>query len=138
MHVKRTNSFTILASFTALVIVFSMHTSANAQSDQFQSHYSDQYGNQQGQRQSNAGNNQIFSGSEQFSQVQSMMGPMMEDVMSSMFDGLLTMVEKPETAERMATFTKNYYDALRKRGFTEVEALQIVTSASPMSMMSMK
>ncbi len=33
---------------------------------------------------------------------------------------------KPESADRLATFTKNYYDALIRKGFTKEQALQIV------------
>jgi hypothetical protein len=32
---------------------------------------------------------------------------------------------KPENVELLATFTRNYYDALRRKGFTKEEALQI-------------
>ena len=37
---------------------------------------------------------------------------------------------KPETAERIATFKKNLYDALLKKGFTPAQALQIVVATS--------
>ena len=41
-------------------------------------------------------------------------------------EGTLAALAKPENAERLADFTKNYYDALIKRGFTKEQALQIV------------
>lgn len=37
-------------------------------------------------------------------------------------------LSKPETAEQLATFTKNYYEALLERGFTEQEALLLAQS----------
>ena len=37
-------------------------------------------------------------------------------------------LSKPEAAERLATFSRNYYDALIKKGFTKDEALRIVLS----------
>ncbi|HXF94947.1 MAG TPA: hypothetical protein VNI61_02475 [Gemmatimonadales bacterium] len=57
-----------------------------------------------------------------------MMGPMMGMMMHSMMEGMLAVLAKPETAERLATFTKNYYDALVRKGFTKEEALRIVTA----------
>jgi hypothetical protein len=35
---------------------------------------------------------------------------------------------KPETAEKMARYVKNFHNALIKEGFTKEEALKIVTS----------
>jgi len=43
-------------------------------------------------------------------------------------EGTLAALAKPENAERLADFTKNYYDALVRRGFTKDQALQIVTA----------
>lgn len=43
----------------------------------------------------------------------------------------LKVAERPETAERIATFKKNLFEALRKRGFTVEQSLQIV-NATPM------
>jgi hypothetical protein len=54
------------------------------------------------------------------------MGPMMGQMMSSMLDGMLTILAKPETAQRTATFSKNYYDALVAKGFSNEDALKIV------------
>lgn len=53
-----------------------------------------------------------------------MMGTMMETVMEAMFKVLA----KPENAERLATFTKNYYDALIAKGFSKEEALRMATT----------
>ena len=63
-----------------------------------------------------------------------MMGPMMQQMAPMMgqmagmaLEGTLVILAKPENAERLADFTKNYYDALIKRGFTKEQALQLVT-----------
>jgi len=50
-----------------------------------------------------------------------MMGTKMEDMLERMFKVLA----KPENAERLATFTRNYYDALIAKGFSKEEALQM-------------
>lgn len=42
----------------------------------------------------------------------------------------LRMAERPETAERIATFKKNLFDALRKKGFTAEQSLQILNSTA--------
>ena len=54
------------------------------------------------------------------------MGPMYESMMQAMVEGTIKAFEKPETIERLARFSRRYYDALIKQGFTKVEALQIV------------
>jgi hypothetical protein len=54
------------------------------------------------------------------------MGPMMGQMMSSMLDGMLVVLAKPETAQRTATFSRNYYDALIAKGFSNEDALRIV------------
>src|SRR5688572_14929819 len=48
-----------------------------------------------------------------------MMAPMMGRVIQSMMEASLTYLAKPETTEKMATFTKNYYDALVAKGFSK-------------------
>ena len=57
------------------------------------------------------------------------MGPMYESMMQSMVEGTIKAFEKPETIERLARFSRRYYDALIKQGFTREEALQIVAGA---------
>ncbi len=59
-----------------------------------------------------------------FSAMGPAMGSMMEGMMSSMF----SVLAKPEIAEQLATFTKNYYDALIKKGFSKEEAMRIIIS----------
>jgi hypothetical protein len=57
------------------------------------------------------------------------MGPMYESMMEAMVEGTLKAFEKPETIERLARFSRRYYDALIKQGFTKEEALQIVAGS---------
>lgn len=52
------------------------------------------------------------------------MGSMTSDMINAQYDTLA----KPETAEKLATFCKNYYDALIRKGFTKDEALRIVSN----------
>src|SRR3989449_4496902 len=54
------------------------------------------------------------------------MGPMYQAMMKSMIEGTLKALAEPENVERMAAFTRRYYQALMKQGFTKDEALQIV------------
>ncbi len=54
-------------------------------------------------------------------QMQMMMGLMVESMARSM--------AKPEVAQNMAAFTRNYYQALIKAGFTQEEAMKIVLSS---------
>jgi len=55
------------------------------------------------------------------------MGPMTEAII----DAQANAAAKPETAEKMAAFKKNLYDALVKKGFTPQQALQIVIATAP-------
>jgi hypothetical protein len=55
-----------------------------------------------------------------------MMGPTFGMMMEQMVEGLMRALERPATAERLATFTRNYYDALITKGFTEEQALRLV------------
>jgi hypothetical protein len=59
-----------------------------------------------------------------------MMAPMMTDMMAGMMAGLLDYIAKPEAAQKLAAFTRNYYEELIKQGFTEGEALKIITSVT--------
>jgi len=59
----------------------------------------------------------------------SAIGPMAEAVIETE----LTLGAKPETAERLAAFKRNLFEALIKKGFTAKEALQIVIATSPPS-----
>ncbi len=72
---------------------------------------------------------------------QNMMGDMtqsMTNMAEAMVGAQLKVLSKPETAEQLATFTHNYYEALVKKGFTKSEALQIVTSVQGLPIASGK
>jgi hypothetical protein len=57
-----------------------------------------------------------------------MMGPMMGTMMETMIETMFKVLAKPENAQRLATFTKNYYDALIAKGFSKEEAFQMAMS----------
>jgi hypothetical protein len=52
--------------------------------------------------------------------------PMFSQMMAAMMQGMLAILERPETAEQLATFDRNYLDALQRHGFSRDEALRIV------------
>lgn len=56
------------------------------------------------------------------------MSPLLSSMMASTYEQMASFLARPETAERLATFTRNYYEALVRRGFTREEALRIVTA----------
>ncbi|HKO17033.1 MAG TPA: hypothetical protein VJU87_12400 [Gemmatimonadaceae bacterium] len=55
-----------------------------------------------------------------------MMAPMMGQMAQAMMQAMVAVLARPETTEHLATFTKNYYDALLAKGFTKDDALRIV------------
>ncbi len=68
-------------------------------------------------------------------QLQSMMDasmvsmlPMLARMTEVQLDTQLKYAARPETAERIATFKKNLFDALRAKGFTAEQAIQITNS----------
>ncbi|MBV8380140.1 MAG: hypothetical protein JO369_05185 [Paucibacter sp.] len=66
------------------------------------------------------------------------MVPMMGRMTEAMIEAQLSIAAQPQTAERIATFKRNLYEALIKKGFTKAEALQLVIatgipSATPAS-----
>jgi hypothetical protein len=67
-----------------------------------------------------------------------MMGPMMGNMMEAMIETMLKVLAKPENAERLATFTKNYYDALIAKGFSKEEALQMAMAMGMPALSGMK
>ena len=67
------------------------------------------------------------SAAEMEAQMQQMMGAMGQ-MTQNMMESTMAVLEKPETARRLAAFTKNYYDALVVRGFDKDDALKIVMS----------
>lgn len=66
--------------------------------------------------------------------MQAMMGPMMAQMMATMVEAMSKTFAKQEIADNFALFTRNYYIALVKDGFTEEEALKIVISGGLPSM----
>ena len=58
------------------------------------------------------------------------MVPMMAKMAEAQVDAQLIIAERPETAERIATFKKNLFDALRRKGFTAEESITIVSGTS--------
>ena len=71
-------------------------------------------------------------------EIMQMMGPMMSRMMEAMMQAMLAMMARPETADQLATFTRNYYEALVAKGFSKEEALRIVTSVGMPSLPAMK
>ena len=64
----------------------------------------------------------------QMDSAMSMMGPMMSQMAEATMAATLKALSKPEAAEQLATFSRNYYNALLKKGFTKDQALSIVMS----------
>ncbi|HYD54516.1 MAG TPA: hypothetical protein VEA99_17920 [Gemmatimonadaceae bacterium] len=56
------------------------------------------------------------------------MGPMMGEWMTSMMQPMLVALARPETVDRLATFTRGYHEALVAKDFTREEALRIVAA----------
>jgi len=52
----------------------------------------------------------------------------LERTVEAQLNAQLKTAERPETAERIASFKKNLFDALRKKGFTAEQSLQIVVA----------
>ncbi|MDB5756069.1 MAG: hypothetical protein JWR56_2497 [Massilia sp.] len=50
----------------------------------------------------------------------------MERALETQLNAQLKVAERPETAERIASFKKNLFDSLRKKGFTAEQSMQIV------------
>lgn len=63
---------------------------------------------------------------EVFESTMGAMVPLMAKMSEAQLDTQLTMAERPETAERVAAFKKNLFDALRRKGFTVEESIRIV------------
>ncbi len=63
---------------------------------------------------------------EDIGSVMEQMGPMMQNMMEVMYASMFRVLAKPETASQLASFTRNYYDELIKKGFTKEEAFKIV------------
>lgn len=55
-----------------------------------------------------------------------LMIPVLGQMMKAMMQAQLDILSDPKTAEALAIYTKSYYDALIKKGFTKEESLSIV------------
>ena len=83
---------------------------------------------QKGAPSANSGNRQPTA-EEMKELMQGVMGPMMAQMISAMLQSMAKTLAEPQIAQNLATYTRNYYLALVDRGFTEEEALRIVTAA---------
>ncbi len=66
------------------------------------------------------------------------MSPMWAGMIEGMMEAQLSVLAKPDTADRLATFTKNYYDALVAKQFTSEEVIRIVTSTGIPALANMR
>ena len=57
--------------------------------------------------------------------------PMLARMTEVHLEAQLKVAERPDTAEKIASFKKNLFDALRRKGFTAEQSLQI-TTATPL------
>lgn len=75
---------------------------------------------------------------QQMQGMSGMMDMMYRQMAETMLLVTFDVLTRPESAEKLATFTRNYYEALLRKGFTEEQALQIVAAtgvpSSPMSL----
>ena len=65
---------------------------------------------------------------QEIQEAQAAMEQMMGPMMSAMLESTAKTLARQEIAENFATFTRNYYLALVSRGFSDEEAMRIVTS----------
>jgi hypothetical protein len=56
------------------------------------------------------------------------MGPAFGMMMENMMEAMRNVLERPETAERLASFARNYYEALLQEGFSEEQALRLTVA----------
>ena len=59
--------------------------------------------------------------------------PMMGRMTEVILEAQLKVAERSETAERVAAFKKNLYEALLKKGFNAEQAMQITLASAPPS-----
>ena len=65
---------------------------------------------------------------QQIDQIMNQMYPHMEKILTLSMTTYFETLGDSDSAEQLASFTKNYFDALVAKGFTKEEALQIVIS----------
>jgi hypothetical protein len=63
-------------------------------------------------------------------QMQTMADASLERIAEAPLEAQLKVAERPETAERIATFKKNLFDALRRKGFTAEQSMQILNATA--------
>ena len=56
------------------------------------------------------------------------MMPVMTDIMRQATQSTMAALAEPETAQNLARFARNYYTALVAQGFTEEQAMRIVSN----------
>jgi hypothetical protein len=61
--------------------------------------------------------------------------PMLARMSEVQMEAQVKFAARPETAERIATFKKNLFDALRSKGFTAEQAM-LITNSTPLPTMS--
>ncbi len=58
------------------------------------------------------------------------LAPLVSKTTEELVEAQLKIAERPETAERIATFKKNLFEALRRKGFTAEQAMQLTVATS--------
>ncbi|MES2277622.1 MAG: hypothetical protein V4592_16475 [Bacteroidota bacterium] len=71
-----------------------------------------------------------FAGKNGMMGIMNSMGPMMSNMAKSLMDAQLDYYKQPGKLEEIAKLNKQYFDALVKEGFTNDQALKIITSDS--------
>ncbi|HMG09333.1 MAG TPA: hypothetical protein VK609_12525 [Mucilaginibacter sp.] len=75
----------------------------------------------------------FYGAGNEMQNAMSSMGPMYASMAKSMLDAQLSYFKQPGKIAEMAKLNKNYFDALVKEGFTNDQALKIITSNSLIS-----
>jgi len=57
------------------------------------------------------------------------MTPLFGEMMKVMMKAEMDVLAEPDTANKLATFTRNYYESLIKKGFSKEEAFEIAKAA---------
>ena len=62
--------------------------------------------------------------------VSATLAPLVSKTAEETTEAQLKIAERPDTAERIATFKKNLFEALRRKGFTVEQAMQLTAATS--------
>ncbi|MEZ2339381.1 hypothetical protein AB6735_27300 [Mucilaginibacter sp. RCC_168] len=76
---------------------------------------------------------QTLAGQNVMANAMNMMGPMYATMAKSLMDSQLDYYKQPGKIEELAKVNKQYFDALKKEGFTEDQALRIITTGGILS-----